>query len=535
MMNPHMAEDITVLEQYLSSQAIEGNAAAKLYNTVSSVPGQNPIVYLTVPRRRKGLASAVDPGRVQREIIEQILSPFAAEVRKTYFNHLHPCFPIVDEKTFADMWHKNNDRISSTLLCDMYASALSFWKSSEILRQHPRPDPHFIWNQAVAALQDDFMAPTISTVHAALLDMIGRPVIQVTGNIVNAGRVVTLAQSLGLHRDPTLWKATAHEKSVRIRIWWGVLIHDYWSSISHGNPPLIHSRFYDVPVPSLEVLATSRPSESHQRAASSFIYLCKLSRILGEVLPFVYSLEFDSVELWRNLRKIECSLDDWLLELPEFLRLSAPSTNNSVNGSSNLWFSYLSVKVLLCRLAFKATLKDPKPPTPETRQYRLAMLREAASEVTDFVTSLTEAQLEEFWMPYTSYLLVTTATILLRCTVECGDIETKKLCTTKLVDFNDRLQRAREVGWDLAEFCLDRCSEPIQKIANALGILPRITESQTRVTDQVDNGLVLDRALAEAPAVDTTSMPDFFLPIDSLDYPWETLWDTFEGPWPIQI
>lgn len=30
-----------------------------------------------------------------------------------------------------------------------------------------------------------------------------------------------------------------------------------------------------------------------------------------------------------------------------------------------------------------------------------------------------------------------------------------------------------------------------------------------------------------------TSNPDFFLPVDALDYPWETLWDSFEGPWPI--
>lgn len=534
MMNPHMAEDITILEQYLSSQTTESNATTKPYSMVSSASEQNPIVYLNVPRRRKGLASAVDPGRTQREIIEQILSPFAAEVRKTYFDHLHPCFPIVDEKTFADMWHKNNDRISSTLICDLYASALSFWNTSEMLRQHQKPDSHFIWNQAVAALQDDFMAPTIATVHAALLDMIGRPVIQVTGNIVNTGRVVTLAQSLGLHRDPTLWKATAHEKSVRIKLWWGVLINDYWSSIGHGIPPTINPRYYDVPLPVLETLDTSQPCET-QKAASSFIHLCKLSEILGDILPLVYALRFDPADLWKSLRKIECSMDDWVVELPEFLHIPSSLGVSKVNGSSNLWFSYLSVKVLLCRLTFKATLKDPKPSTSETRQYRLAMLREAASEVTDFVVSLTEAQLKEFWMPYTSYLLVTTATVLLRCTVECSDMETKKLSTAKLVGFIDRLRQARDVGWDLADFCLDRCSEPVQKIAVALGISPQATHLQTPVADQADMNLSPTQVLGNVPAIAPASLPDFFLPIDSLNYPWETLWDTFEGPWPIQI
>jgi hypothetical protein len=83
MMNPPMAEDIAVLEQYLTSQTPQGRAAAKPYSTISNAPG-NPIVYLTIPRRREGLKSAVDPGRVQREIIEQILSPHTSEVRKLY-------------------------------------------------------------------------------------------------------------------------------------------------------------------------------------------------------------------------------------------------------------------------------------------------------------------------------------------------------------------------------------------------------------------------------------------------------------------
>lgn len=73
------------------------------------------------------------------------------------------------------------------------------------------------------------MAPSLTTVHAALLDMLGRPIYHVTGNIINAGRTVSLAHSQGLHRDPTEWRASSAEKSLRIRLWWGVLIHDHWS------------------------------------------------------------------------------------------------------------------------------------------------------------------------------------------------------------------------------------------------------------------------------------------------------------------
>jgi Fungal specific transcription factor domain len=141
----------------------------------------------------------------------------------------------MDEKIFLELWKREPQRVSSALMCNVSASALLFWDNSESLSQHPRPDLAFAWNQAVAALQEDFMAPSMSTIHAALLNMVGRPVLGITGNIVNAGRTSTLATSLGLHRDPTAWKATPHEKNVRIRLWWGVLIHDYWSALDDGD------------------------------------------------------------------------------------------------------------------------------------------------------------------------------------------------------------------------------------------------------------------------------------------------------------
>lgn len=529
MMNPPMAEDITLLQKYLTSTTAGCSLTSKPYSTISTGPGGSPVVYLTLPKRRRGLKSAIDPGRTQKEIIEQVLSPHTSEIRKAFFDHLHPCFPVLDEQTFSDMWREDNERISSTLICDLYASALQVWDRSTVLCHQTRPDPHFIWNQAVTALQDDFMAPTISTVHAAVLDLLGRPVIGVTGNIVNAGRVVTLAQSLGLHRDPTSWRATDHEKGVRINLWWGVLIHDYWSSIGHGTPPTVNPRYFDVPIPSCTNAGISN-APVRIRERSTFVQLCKLSQILGDILPLVYSLEEATEEIESKIRKVKCALEDWVFQLPDYLQPSY-ATPFVTNGGSNLWFAYLSVKVLLYRLSFKTVLGETNG-APKARQYQLVLLRNSASEAIDFVTSLTEAQLQEFWMPYTSYLLVTAATILLRCTIECSHIDTKKKCVTKLVAFRDRLRLAKDFShWDLAEFCLERCDEPIQKFADAFGIPPERTTAVPPAIQLTESAS--DEAIQ--PVMDPLTMADLFLPIDSLDYPWETLWDSMEGPWPIQI
>jgi hypothetical protein len=141
---------------------------------------------------------------------------------------IHPCFPIVDKQTFFEMWNRDPQRIACALMCDIYGSALIFWNSSSTLKEQHRPDIAFVWNQAVAALHEDFMAPSLSTLPAALLDMIGRPVLSIPGNVVTAGKTSTLATSLGLHRDPSSWKIAPQEKIARIRLWWGVLIHDHW-------------------------------------------------------------------------------------------------------------------------------------------------------------------------------------------------------------------------------------------------------------------------------------------------------------------
>jgi hypothetical protein len=76
-----MAEDIQVLEHYLTSTGTVGATTGKPYSVVPSAPGK-PVVYLTVPRRREGLRGEAKPGLKQREVMEQILGQFKDEVVK---------------------------------------------------------------------------------------------------------------------------------------------------------------------------------------------------------------------------------------------------------------------------------------------------------------------------------------------------------------------------------------------------------------------------------------------------------------------
>jgi hypothetical protein len=148
-----------------------------------------------------------------------------------YFAYIHPSFPVMDEKHFLHLYNTRNESLSAALVCDIIASSLVYWHRSEKLQQQPCPDLQYVWNLAVAALQEEFLAPGMSTVHAALLDLNGRPTTSITGNTINCGRTIGLSHILGLNRDPLTWRISEAEKNMRVRLWWGVLIHDRCRSL----------------------------------------------------------------------------------------------------------------------------------------------------------------------------------------------------------------------------------------------------------------------------------------------------------------
>lgn len=362
VVGPIVAEDVQILQQYLTAESKQH------YSVVSDTP-ENPIIYLAVPRHRAGQNLAKDPGRAQREILEQVLGPNKQHVIQLYFEHIHPAFPVLDEEAFAE---SDGCVVSSSLLCEMYAISLTFWNCSAALKPHHCPSEQYFWNSAIAALQQNFLAPNLSTLYPSIVDLLGRPVGSVQGNVVNSGRTTALVYSLGLNRDSSSWKTAARDKRMRIRLFWACMVLDQWyasmvcikcfmaeclrSSFAHGIPPSIVRRQYDVPLPTIPNLLTrGKETEERTKAAECFIQLCKLSQILGDVLPLVYDLSEPRKEMWRDLRCIECNLDKWEDDLPEYLQTGSIENGTSVSGASSLHLGYLSIRMLLCRVSLRVS------------------------------------------------------------------------------------------------------------------------------------------------------------------------------------
>ena len=225
LMNPPMAEDITIVQESMTSKDVPSTRVGHLtsrYKTLSK-DQQMPIVYLRVPRWRAGRPQSSLPGQTQLEVMEQVLRGDTESIMDLFFHRISPCFPVVSE-TLND----SDDKGCPALLCTMYAISSLYWSNDGTMGQLEKPDMGFLWNQAVIALDESFRAPTISTVQASLIAMIGRPVLGIQGNVLDSGRTVALAQGLGLHRNPNQWNIPSADKDLRIYIWWGVLINDTW-------------------------------------------------------------------------------------------------------------------------------------------------------------------------------------------------------------------------------------------------------------------------------------------------------------------
>ncbi|KAL1983398.1 hypothetical protein VTN96DRAFT_10380 [Rasamsonia emersonii] len=467
IVGPVAAEDAQVIEKYMpserSSKSVE--TGKKPYKVYSNDP-RKPVLYTTVSRRRQGVRVGNPPGETQKEILEQILGPFRHDLVRLFLDRFNVAFPIFDGQAFWEAYISGApDDPPTTLLCQVYAMSLVYWKHTPKLARHPKPDVRYAINLTVAALHEEFSAPGLSSLSAALVDLTGRPIFSMTGNAISCGRLVSLSHCLGLNRDPSNWKISLQEKKQRIRLWWGVVIHDRWGSFGHGVPPQIAKNQYDVPLPSVEVLVTQpRATSQHIRAAHCHIALCRLTEILGELLPLVYQLQPRSArETSKKLRHIRTDLDTWEDSLPEFLRAPSQSSEASICGTSSLHLAFLAVKMLVCRVELHE-VNNSDTDNPEARRYFQTECRKAAEEIVQFMASLQNVHFREFWLPYSAFHLTSTATLLVRCALETTDPEVARSCLANVDTLRSILRRVREEeDWDVADMCLDHCERILSR------------------------------------------------------------------------
>lgn len=503
IVGPALAEDVEIVQRHMPGT---GRQFDDVYRSTNSYPNTgNSLVYVSVPKYRRGVRPTEDVGRKQRDIIENILGPFKQEIVRLFFDHIHPFFPVFEDKFVQLLLNNPPQHEHSAVMCHIYASALPLWKKSEILRIHPYPNSDFIWIQACSTMQEEATSPSFWTVPIMTINIIGRPSLGWLSNILNTTRAASLAQKFGLNRNPINWEIPITEIEMRIRLWWAVFINDSWCSLAYGSPPTILKGCYDVSVP-------DPPRDSSgQRISNTFAQLCSLTQILADILPIVYQLKLpDPYFIQDEVVRARDSLERWN-------KVSMDVTD--MGGTNNLWFCYRSVKLLLARLevrvAWQLQAQSPEPDT-NLMQHHLLNLRDTAIDMIDYVCCITPAQLQDFWLPYTAHVLVIAAMILLRCGLEAEDDEGRRPCATILMNFKTKLEEFRDKhDWELGDFCLEHCGDLITRFKAT--ILPATTDNfdATKVngieaTDSGINQLIDDSMFLFDGAGGFDSIDDFW-------------------------
>ncbi|KAB8069990.1 putative C6 transcription factor [Aspergillus leporis] len=469
IVGPVVADDAQVIEKFMPPEHSNTNVDPNShpYNVYSNDP-RKPILYTTISRRRQGMRVGIPPGENQKEVLEQILGPFKHELVRLFIDRFNVAFPIFDGDSFWEAYiSETPGEPPAALVCQVYSMSLVYWKHVPKLASHPKPDVRYAVNMTVAALHEEFSAPGLSTISAALIDLTGRPIFSMTGNAISCGRMISLAHCLGLNRDPSHWKVSRREKDHRIRLWWGVVIHDRWGSFGHGVPPQIAKNQYDVPLPTIDgLLSPNGRTTERVRAAHCHIALCRLTEILGELMPLVYGLQHRvSRETSKKLRQIRTDLDMWEDSLPDWLR-STVSTGSEerISGTSSLQLAFLAVKMLVSRVEL-TEVNSADTDNPEARRYFQTECRRSAEEIVQFISSLRKENFQEFWLPYSAFHLTSTATLLVRCALETTDTDVARSCINNVETFRSILRRVREEeDWDVADMCLDHCERILNRL-----------------------------------------------------------------------
>lgn len=140
------------------------------------------------------------------------------------------------------------------------------------------------------------------------------------------------------------------------------LTYECRASLCHGTPSHIHRDQWDVPLPELDSLLdnisgdTTATTEGLRKGAESFIRLCQLTEILGDVLPLIYVIRGNSFDgNMKRLRRLETMTDDWEASLPEWLDAESATFQRNAPGALNLRLSFLALQICLCRVSLQVS------------------------------------------------------------------------------------------------------------------------------------------------------------------------------------
>jgi hypothetical protein len=281
------------------------------------------------------------------------------------------------------------------------------------------------------------------------------------------GIAISLAHTIGLHRDPSKTPMTLRKQKLWKRVWWSCFMRDRLIALGMRRPTRIKGGDFDVPQLDeadfeLEVLpqdnrllgpdcALIRDVEMQRELAIMCIQKAKLCQLIGEVLQVQYCvlsrtgmgpehttnsthmlLPNKNGDNMEDVEEVDRHLREWFQNPPEACRYRPIDPLTITEGNK-----VLAVQRNLLHMVYHTTVsalhrplflppspaEAPNPPldVQETARQRV---REAAEHITRMVAEMRRHRLERY-LPTTGVTVILPATIIHMLDMKNLDLEAR--------------------------------------------------------------------------------------------------------------
>ncbi|CAI7635463.1 Transcription factor [Penicillium manginii] len=250
----------------------DGDVVDKCYSPIYGDPrGVGLVVDICEPepREKSGhfLVPRISPKHIDQGTIDYLRykgvfdlpTPAVCEmIIRTYFHYVHPFFPVVDARSFLDLFENARNDLSLHLLWSMFLAAANFADHSILKATNfssRKEMKRAMYIRAKALYDAEYERRKITLIQAVLLmgfwysDTEDR-----TGSWHWNGVAISLCQTIGLHRQPD--SSRKHSKAISMsdirlwrQIWWSCFYREAWFSAGMGRPMRINLADCSNPMP----------------------------------------------------------------------------------------------------------------------------------------------------------------------------------------------------------------------------------------------------------------------------------------------
>jgi hypothetical protein len=437
------------------------------------------------------------------------------ELLKSYIHYVHTYMPLLDLEEFLQTIAQNDGihRISLLLFQAVMFAGVAFidMKHLQAAGYQTRKAARKVFFQRARLLYDfDYEVDRISLVQSLLLMTYWYETPDDQKDTWHwMGVSLSLAHTIGLHRDPGNSRMDVRRQRMWKRIWWSTYTRDRLIALGMRRPMRVKDDDCDVPMLSLEdfefhpfspeIVAMVGNSEilqnvSHQRElALMFIEKAKLCLCVSHVLSAQYSVlshkfggtmettmmlvpKKSTAETFE-VRSCDQELEDWLANLPIETQYAA-SNGSKLSEADEVLHSHralLKMVYLTTSSALHRPQVLPAIPYPSTdaelQDISRNKVRFAAVEITAIAQDLHCLDLTRYY-PTTGVTVLLPAVIIHLLDIKSTDPSIRMTSLQRFYQCMRILQRLREI-YASADFATSFLEAAIRKAGIQLTVSPQ--------------------------------------------------------------